>query len=133
MAAQINHREIIAAALRAFETRPLVDASRDLFATLGYRSERRLDLTPNTPAQFLATFAQGKPFDAERALLGDWRSVDFLFQLTDAEVQTATSGQGRLPFDSTGRKGPAPLTRPPPTSYKSTQSRRFARRAVLRG
>lgn len=75
----------------------------NLFGALGYRSERRIALAPNTPAQFLSTFAEGKPLDADRAFLGDWRSVDFLFQLTDAEVQTATSPQGRLPFDSTGR------------------------------
>ncbi|MBI5013880.1 MAG: hypothetical protein HZB55_00110 [Deltaproteobacteria bacterium] len=98
-----DRKAALEAALKAFGSEPLEAAALSLFGALGYRSERRLDLTPNTPAQFLAAFAQGKPFDATRALLGDWRSVDFLFQLTDAEVQTATSGQGVLLFDSTGR------------------------------
>jgi type I restriction-modification system DNA methylase subunit len=99
----LDRKTALDAALRAFGSQPLGAAARNLFGALGYRSERRLVLAPNTPAQFLSAFAQGKSFDGERALLGDWRAVDFLFQLTDAEVQAATSAQSTLPFDSSGR------------------------------
>lgn len=48
---------------------------------------------------------QTGPFNAEQALLGDWRSVDFLFQLTGVEVQDALhiASHGGLLFESKGK------------------------------
>lgn len=45
MTARTDHREVIVAALKAFDDRPLPDAARTLFATLGYQSDRRLPIS----------------------------------------------------------------------------------------
>ncbi|HOG93786.1 MAG TPA: hypothetical protein PLE80_09465, partial [Opitutaceae bacterium] len=96
-------REQIQTALGAFGSQPLIDASLGLLATLGYQSERRMKLRSNTADGFCGTFDRAKTLTPERALLADWQTVEFLFQLTDAEVQSATHAIAELPFDSTGR------------------------------
>ncbi|MCX6877077.1 MAG: hypothetical protein NTW21_25195 [Verrucomicrobia bacterium] len=82
----------IEAALKAFSALPLADASMALFESLGYSSKKRLKLSPNNREQFLATFAQGKTINERHALSGEWRSIDFLFQLTDEELGTESKG-----------------------------------------
>ncbi|MDI1247848.1 MAG: Eco57I restriction-modification methylase domain-containing protein [Lacunisphaera sp.] len=89
--------------LTAFGTSPLLDASLSLFATLGYKSERRMKLRSSTAEGFLGTFDRAQLLNRDRALLADWQSVEFLFQLTDAEVQSAASGTDELAFDSKGK------------------------------
>jgi len=59
-------------------------------------------LNPNTPDNFLATFAQGCKLNPEHALVADWQSVDFLFQLTDDEVRATAGGNQQFLFDSKG-------------------------------
>ncbi len=93
-------KQAIVAALRRFDA-DLAQASRALFETLGYRSEKRIDLAPNTPEQFVATFDSGERLSPGKAMLDEWASVDLLFQLTDDEIRFA--GQGQLPFDSSQR------------------------------
>ncbi|MBI5770019.1 MAG: N-6 DNA methylase [Verrucomicrobia bacterium] len=93
----------IEAALTAFGSRPLFDASVGLFAALGYESQRRMQLRSPDVAGFLGTFDRANTLNPERALLADWQSVEFLFQLTDAEVKSATHGTGELAFDSKGQ------------------------------
>lgn len=93
----------IETALSVFGSVPLLDASLGLFETLGYQSERRMKLRSSTPDGFLGTFDRAKTLNADRALLTDWQSVEFLFQLTDAEVQSATHGTAELAFDSKGK------------------------------
>lgn len=88
-------KEKIQDALKGFASGNLRDNARRLFETLGYRSERRIDLSPNTVETFLKEFVQDKELK-ETALVSHWRSVDFLFQLTSDEI-TQTM-QGRLPF-----------------------------------
>lgn len=94
-----DQKREIELALKNFSSRPLSEAALHLFDVLGYRSGRRLSLKDNTPATFLATFAQGKQFN-EAACYGEWKSADFLFQLTDEEVRNAANGQ--LDFGSEG-------------------------------
>jgi hypothetical protein len=94
-------KENIQAALAAFESVSLGEASLHLFDALGYRSEKRLVLRPNNADTFLETFVHQRPFNKEQALLDDWETIDFLFQLTDAEIQT--EGQGSLQFSSKGK------------------------------
>jgi adenine-specific DNA-methyltransferase len=43
-------------------------------------------------------FVQGRSFNPDQAFVSDWQSVDFLFQLTDSEIQA--SAHGALVFDS---------------------------------
>jgi len=93
----------IESALGAYATAPLLDASLGLFRALGYRSELRMKLHSATAEGFLGIFDRGKTLNAERALLADWQAVEFLFQLTDSEVQSAITGTHELAFDSRGR------------------------------
>lgn len=59
------------------------DSARHLFGVLGYASERRIDIVPNTAQGFADQFGAVNP---DKALTSEWRSVDFLFQLTDEEI-----------------------------------------------
>ncbi|WCJ60924.1 hypothetical protein NXS98_07345 [Fontisphaera persica] len=95
-------KQAITTALAGFASQPEAAAATALFETLGYRSAKRLPLDSNTPEHFLNTFAQGRQFNQEHAMLTDWNSVDFLFQLTDDEVRAAGGAQQSLPFDSRG-------------------------------
>src|SRR5437773_981645 len=98
----MNEQEVkksIAAALKDFPNAPLADAASHLFATLGYTSQRRLTLTPNTYEGFMTAFAHGRTMNDKHALPGEWKSIEFLFQLTDEEIRNA--GNARLDFGST--------------------------------
>jgi len=85
-------------ALHACGSGGLRDCSRNLLNTLGYTSNRRIDLSPNDADTFISTFDPQKQMYAERALLDQWRSVDILFQLTSEEITKATPG--RLTFSA---------------------------------
>jgi len=63
-------------ALTAFEQKSLVEASLGLLQTLGYTSERRLSIRPNTADQFQAEFAARAAINPDAALISDWKSVD---------------------------------------------------------
>ncbi|NLV41309.1 MAG: hypothetical protein GXY15_08790 [Candidatus Hydrogenedentes bacterium] len=76
----------VTAALAQFQTLPLKDAARQLFAKLGYESDRFLAGAGSTPQDFLGHFAAGRPFDQAKALVPEWTSADLLFQLTDQEL-----------------------------------------------
>jgi len=96
-----KRKQAIEDSLKTFSSLPLEKAGVNLFEVLGYKSEKRLSLKPNTASTFLATFVQQRPFNREQALVDDWQTVDFLFQLTDSEI--TSSDQGLLPFDSKGK------------------------------
>ena len=95
-------KQAILSSLKAFAAKPLAPAAIALFESLGYRSTKRLALNPNTPANFLATFEQGRKLHHDQALFPEWKSVDFLFQLTDDEVRSAAGGNQQFLFDSRG-------------------------------
>jgi adenine-specific DNA-methyltransferase len=98
---ELEQKRLIEESLKAFGSLPLKNSAIGLLGSLGYSSQKRLDLKPNSQAGFLNTFAQNRPFNQDKAMVDEWQSVDFLFQLTDAEVQA--SGQGQLPFESSGK------------------------------
>ena len=98
----VELKKEIVKALADFANKPLADAAIDLFGTLGYRSNKRLPLKPNTPDNFLSNFAQGRNFNSDQAMVQDWQSVDFLFQLTDDEIRTAAGGNQQILFNSHG-------------------------------
>jgi hypothetical protein len=80
-------RQDIAAALAHFQTLPLKDASRQLLARLGYKSDKFLSGAGSRPQDFLKDFASGHPLDEEKkALVPEWKSADLIFQLTDEEL-----------------------------------------------
>jgi hypothetical protein len=103
MSVVVELRKQIETTLGAFASAPLLEASLGLFELLGYQSERRMKLRSSTAEGFLGTFDRAKTLNPERALLANWRSIEFLFQLTDAEVQSAAHGMDELAFDSKGK------------------------------
>jgi adenine-specific DNA-methyltransferase len=89
-------KRAIESALSATAAGPLAASARALLATLGYRSDKRLDLDPNSAAEFQAQFDPQGRLNTAKALLADWRSVDLLQQITADELGPALSGQGQL-------------------------------------
>ncbi|MGH9875594.1 MAG: hypothetical protein ACRD9S_24315 [Pyrinomonadaceae bacterium] len=79
-------REEIQGALKAFDSGTLRDSARHLLNTLGYISDKKLDLAPNTAASFLAEFDPEHKLNHNHALIAEWCSVDMLFQLTGEEL-----------------------------------------------
>ncbi|MEA3226346.1 MAG: hypothetical protein U9Q07_10385 [Planctomycetota bacterium] len=91
-------KQQIKTALQAFSGSDLRAASIRLLNTLGYQSEKALDLD-NTPDAFIAEFdKRDREFRKDKALFERWKSVEFLFQITDDEVRNA-GAQSTL-FDS---------------------------------
>jgi hypothetical protein len=82
--------EALRSALSDFATQPFREASLGLFAACGYRSARVLPI--NSLAELRARFDTGGLLTEVNAALSRWRSIHFLFQLTDAELRTATEG-----------------------------------------
>ena len=93
-------KKAIEAALKTFPNQPLAEAASHLFEVLGYSSSKRLKLSPNNLDTFIDTFAQGKTLNVQYALPGEWRSIDFLFQLDDDEIRSASKQQ--FQFESKG-------------------------------
>jgi len=71
--------------LKAFVDSDLRAASIELLNTLGYRSEKTLDLG-GSPAAFLEQFNPEGTFRQDKALFEDWEEIQLLFQLTDQEL-----------------------------------------------
>lgn len=85
-------------ALKAFGTNALPSNAVRLFNTLGYRSELVEELVADTPTGLLETAGRDDFFNPERARAAEWKSISFLFQLTDREVREG--GQSAFGFDS---------------------------------
>ena len=86
----------IQTALGNFSRQPLAQAATGLFDVLGYRSEKKFPIVPNSGSQFRAEFDPQNRLIEEKARIQEWRSVDILFQLTDDEIRQALGGQAGL-------------------------------------
>ncbi len=87
-------RPAIHSALSALASGPLRDAAKGLLKTLGYESDRTLNLEDSKPQAFLDLISsQGgeTKFDESKALFSDWKSADILFQLSDADISRERS------------------------------------------
>ncbi len=92
-------RQNIQESLALFGKSDLKAASIGLLNTLGYKSEKTLELD-SSPDGFLAEFnKRNREFRKDKALFDRWKSIDFLFQITDEEVQIAEP-QASFSFDS---------------------------------
>ena len=95
----INGRQNIINAVHAFEQKTLPEAGVDLFTVLGYDTNLRASLDPQFYTDFENLYINSSPngfrFNKEKALVGDWKTVNILFQLTDESF----SGMPTL-FDS---------------------------------
>ena len=90
--------------LKDFQNGELKDNARSLLNTLGYDSPNRIDFDSNHADFFIETWDQEGKINKERALLDEWKSIDFLFQLTDDDL--SGNGQTNLisesgPIDNT--------------------------------
>lgn len=94
-------KETIQRRLADFGHGKLAENALALFDALGYRSDKRIELTPNTAATFREAFDAAGRLNPANALLAEWRSVDMLFQLTGDEV--TDRGQARRLFDADAR------------------------------
>ncbi len=100
----IQLRARIEAALKATARGDLRASALTLLATLGYVSNKTLDLPaqPQAFAQEIETLLGGsRQFNAEAVCLADWKSVAFLFQLTNDELPSLVAGQTSF-FTNTG-------------------------------
>ena len=61
-----------------------------LLKVLGYESQRTLSRASNTPDTFLENFDSHRRMNRENALLHEWQTADFLFQLTADEIRQHT-------------------------------------------
>lgn len=94
-------KQDIKTALQCFSDGNLADNARNLLDVLGYHSERRIDLEPNTADGFIAHFDSHNTMKWERGLLNEWESIDFLFQLIEEEItQIERSGLDQIGFES---------------------------------
>ncbi len=112
--------------------------ARSLFETLGYRSRRTLAV--HSLAELRQLLDPTGLLTEQNAQLSRWRSIDFLFQLTDSEL-AGNSDQGLLlddhgPFDAKVIKSyvffavdlsPAPTGGPPTRTELSTITRALNR------
>ncbi|RKU32958.1 hypothetical protein C6495_09990 [Candidatus Poribacteria bacterium] len=78
----VQHKTAIAEALNGFTAGPLAENARHLLRVLGYESNRTLHIKPNTAEGFLARWQ----INPEKALLAEWDTCDFLFQLTEEDI-----------------------------------------------
>ena len=89
-----DFRNVIRAALAAFQKKPLSEAATGLLAILGYQSDRTVNLgdsKPQTFLDFVRSNASSSNFNETKALATDWQSANLLFQLTDEELSGHTS------------------------------------------
>ena len=94
--AQAQRLQQIASALDSFSQQALPLAAVGLLKTLGYSSDKTIDLG-SRPADFVARLHQfsqtPSAFDDARAKVAQWRSAHFLFQLTNDEIPSLMLGQ----------------------------------------
>jgi Alw26I/Eco31I/Esp3I family type II restriction m6 adenine DNA methyltransferase len=93
-------KQAIESALKGFSSQPVAEAATHLLGVIGYTSKKLLSLQPNTLAGFLSTFSHGRTLNDRYALPGEWKTIDFLFQVTDDEIRAA--GSQKFDFKSKG-------------------------------
>ncbi len=74
-------------ALNNFADGNLAQNATALLSVLGYESQRTLSRTSNTVEAFLEDFDNHGRMNREKALLHEWQTADFLFQLTADEIK----------------------------------------------
>jgi hypothetical protein len=80
-------KEKILQSLQTFSGDNLTKNALKLFDTLGYNTDRQAPLDTQDYTCFKATYAEANPrFNEDKALVKDWKYVDFLFQLSKEEI-----------------------------------------------
>jgi adenine-specific DNA-methyltransferase len=86
--------------LQAFNSGSLTDCGLALFQTLGYRVDKRSE-SDDSPTTFLEQFNGEGLLNLDKALVGDWDTIDLLFQLTKDEI--IGGNQIRIDFGNNNR------------------------------
>ncbi len=92
----LQQRKDIEQALKGLQNGALVINAQNLLNTLGYESELTIDFESNLAEEFISYFDQFGKLNSERAMVDEWESIDFLFQLTEEEI--AGTGETRIVF-----------------------------------
>ena len=61
----LETKQAIQSALSDLASKPLADAATSLLEVLGYTSQKRMTLKPNTAANFAKPFVGNRPFNEE--------------------------------------------------------------------
>ena len=93
---ELQERKNIEQALKGFQNGALVINAQNLLNTLGYESELTVDFESNLAEEFISYFDQFGKLNSERAMVDEWESIDFLFQLTEEEI--SGTGETRIVF-----------------------------------
>ena len=88
-----DFKKQIEANLHSFLSGNLKQNALRFLETLGYESDKKIDLQPNTAEGFRAFLKQNSEqlVNEKKAHLDEWETVDFLFQLTDEEISRTKS------------------------------------------
>ena len=87
---QTHIRTDIQRALNQFTNGELHENATHLLKVLGYQSQRTLNRDTNTTEAFREDFDPDNLINPEKALLHEWQTADFLFQLTADEIRQHT-------------------------------------------
>ena len=83
----IDIKQNILKAIQGFDGANLTANALKLFQTLGYNTERRMQLVEASFEYFKESFIQPESkFNEEKALSKQWKYVDLLFQLSNSEM-----------------------------------------------
>ena len=93
---ELRTKKNIEQAIKGFQRGTLVMNAGNLLNMLGYESELTIDFESNLAEEFISYFDQFGKLNTERAMVDEWESIDFLFQLTEEEV--SGTGQTRIAF-----------------------------------
>ncbi|MDE0019593.1 MAG: hypothetical protein OXU51_25660 [Candidatus Poribacteria bacterium] len=93
---ELRIRKNIEQALKDFQRGALAMNAKNLLNTLGYESEITMDFESSLAEEFISYFDEFGKLNPERAMVDNWESIDFLFQLTEQEI--SGSGQMRIAF-----------------------------------
>ena len=93
---ELQTRKNIQQALKGFQHGALLINANNLLNVLGYESELTIDLESNLAEEFISYFDQFGKLNRERAMVDEWESIDFLFQLTKEEI--SGTGETRIAF-----------------------------------
>ena len=93
---ELREKEKIEQALKDFQCGALIMNAKNLLNTLGYESEITMDFESNLAEEFISYFDEYDKLNTERALVDEWESIDFLFQLTKEEI--SGTGKTRIAF-----------------------------------
>ena len=93
---ELHTRKDIEQALKSFQRGTLAVNAKNLLNTLDYESEITMDFESSLAEDFISYFDEYDKLNTERAMVDEWESIDFLFQLTEEEI--SGTGQTRIAF-----------------------------------